>query len=71
MKKLVTFAFVAALLVGVSGASASLAQEGKQNFYYYFGAKCPCPMTSGYGTCGPVCPVDPCCERGFFEGLLY
>ena len=72
MKTLATFAFLAVMAVSVSGANASLAQEGKQNFYYYFGTPCPCPMPplSGCGS-NECAPVDPCCDDGFFKGILY
>lgn len=67
MKTLTTFAFLAAMAVSFS-ANASLAQEGRQNFYYYFGTPCPCAMPA---LTGVASPCDPCCERGIFEGLLY
>lgn len=64
MKKLATIAFLVALVAGVGvSAHSSLANEGRQNFYYYFGAKCPCamPQLSGCGAPSACAPVDPCC----------
>ena len=66
MKTLTTFAFLAVMAVGISGANASLLQEGKQNFYYYFGTPCTGMMTSSCNTC------NTCCDgaSGLFGGRI-
>jgi hypothetical protein len=64
MKTLTTFAFLAVMVVGISGANASLLNEGKQNFYYYFGTPCMAAVAS---PCA-VAPVNPCCCDG--DGLF-
>lgn len=72
MKTLATFAFLAVMAVGVSGANASsLAGEGRQNFYYYFGTPCACGMTAVAAPCA-VAPVNPCCceGTGLFGGRI-
>ena len=63
MKTLTTFAFLAVMVVGISGANASLLNEGKQNFYYYFGAPC---VTAVASPCAVPCatPCNPCCDSG-------
>jgi hypothetical protein len=64
MKTLTTFAFLAVMAVGISGAAnASLRNEGTQNFYYYFGTPCQASVVS---TCGTPC--NTCCGGGV--GLL-
>lgn len=62
MKTLATFAFLAVMVVGISGADASLRNEGRQNFYFYFGTPC------AYAVPTMVSPCDPCCDGG--TGLL-
>ncbi|MBL8677236.1 MAG: hypothetical protein JNJ47_07465 [Alphaproteobacteria bacterium] len=75
MKTLTTFALLAVMAVSISGeANASLLNEGKQNFYFYFGTPCTCgtPMVTAVAAPCAVAPVNPCCcERDFFEGILY
>lgn len=76
MKTLTTLAFLAVMAVGISGeANASLLNEGKQNFYFYFGTPCTCgaPVVAAIeAPCAVASPcATPCCERGFFEGILY
>ena len=65
MKTLTTFAFLAVMAVGISGANASLLQEGKQNFYYYFGTPCSYSMQ----TCNTC---NTCCDgaSGLFGGRI-
>ena len=80
MKTLATFAFLAVMAVGVSGANASsLAGEGRQNFYYYFGTPCACgaPVVAAVEAPCAVAPVNPCCCEGtglfggsIIEGIL-
>ncbi|MBY0273167.1 MAG: hypothetical protein K2X02_07200 [Alphaproteobacteria bacterium] len=60
MKTLTTFAFLAVMVAGI-GAHASLLNEGKQNFYYYFGTPC------SYGV-AMASPCNTCCDGG--TGLL-
>ena len=71
MKTLTTLAFLAVMAVGISGeANASLLNEGKQNFYFYFGTPCTygAPVVAAVEAPCAVAPVNPCCCQG--SGLL-
>ena len=75
MKTLTTFAFLAVMAVGISGANASLRNEGAQNFYYYFGTPCSsCGVSAPVAVSAPcaVAPVNPCCceGSGLFGGSI-
>ncbi len=79
MKTVTTFVFLAMLTVGASSNAAGLWSEGRQNFFYYFGAPCattcatPAPCAAPVVTCKPMCPPAPCmitcCPevRGIFD----
>ena len=64
MKTLATFAFLAVMVVGVSGANASLRNEGRQNFYFYFGTPCMAAVASPCNVPAMVSPCDTCCDGG-------
>ncbi len=78
MKKLTAVAFLAVMMIGASAnANVMLRREGVQNFYYYFGGPCPCPMAQTTG-CEPSCETpccpepNPCCESGgIFDGMFF